>query len=145
MNTVRGAKIRIQAMTKKTKIFRLPSAGYQNKGGLYANAEFQWRLSQPIIILILSVFGVFLGKTSPRGGKGVNLLIGIVLFMFYNNVLLVAKSAAEQGQISVTIGLWGVHLLVVVLLFLLYQLRQGKITNYLYKLLIFNNKKKSHA
>ena len=46
----------------------------------YANAELQWRLSQPITVLILSVIGVFLGKASPRGGKGVNLLIGVIVF-----------------------------------------------------------------
>jgi len=40
------------------------------EGGRYANAELQWRLSQPITVLILSVIGVFLGKASPRGVKG---------------------------------------------------------------------------
>ena len=52
-------------------------------GGLMSNAEMQWRLSQPISILLLSIIGVLLGKTSPRSGKGVNLLIGVVIFMLY--------------------------------------------------------------
>ena len=86
------------------------------------------------------MIGVFLGKTSPRGGKGINLLFGIVLFLFYNNGLLVAKSATEQGQINPTIGLWGVHLSVVILLLLLYQFRQGKIASYFYKISFLNNK-----
>ena len=41
-------------------------------GGLEANAEIQWRLSQPISVLILSLIGVLLGKSSPRTGKGIN-------------------------------------------------------------------------
>ena len=115
------------------------------EGGRYANAELQWRLSQPITVLILSVIGVFLGKASPRGGKGVNLLIGIIVFMLYYNGLLVAKSSIELGQMDPIIGLWSVHLLMVLLLLLLYQLRQRKISNFLDKISIFNKKEKIHA
>ena len=115
------------------------------EGGSYANAELQWRLSQPIIVLILSFFGIFLGKTSPRGGKGVNLLIGIIVFMLYNNGLLVAKRAIELGQINLLTGFLGVHLLVLMLLILLYQFRNGKIAKYIDKVSILNIKEKSHA
>ena len=115
------------------------------EGGSYANAELQWRLSQPIMVLILSVFGVFLGKASPRSGKGVNLLIGVIVFMLYNNALLIAKSAVELSQMDPVIGLWGVHLLVLMFLILLYQFRKGKIAKYVDKISIFNIKKKSHA
>ena len=66
----------------------------------------QWRFSQPLSILILSVIGVILGKTSPRTGKGINLLIGVVIFMLYNNGLLVAKSSIENGELDPSIGLW---------------------------------------
>ena len=115
------------------------------EGGSYANAELQWRLSQPITVLILSFFGIFLGKTSPRGGKGVNLLIGIVVFMLYNNGLLVAKRAIELGQINLLTGFLGVHLLVLMLLILLYQFRNGKIAKYIDKVSILNIKEKSHV
>ena len=113
--------------------------------GLYANAELQWRLSQPISVLFLSIMGVFLGKTSPRKGKGINLLIGVLIFMLYNNGLLVAKSAIERGQLDPIIGLWGIHLLVLILLILLYQFRERRISHYLDKISPFNNKKKIHA
>ena len=128
-----------------TKIEGKSTLDLIKEGGLYANAELQWRLSQPVMVLILSVFGVFLGKTSPRGGKGVNLLIGIIVFMLYNNALLIAKSAIELSQINPVIGLWVVHLLVLMFLFLLYQFRIGKIAKYIDKISIFNIKKKSHV
>jgi lipopolysaccharide export system permease protein len=95
--------------------------------------------------LILSFFGIFLGKTSPRGGKGVNLLIGIIVFMLYNNGLLVAKRAIELGQINLLTGFLGVHLLVLILLILLYQYRNRKIAKYIDKVSILNIKEKSHA
>ena len=128
-----------------TKIEGKSTLDLIKEGGSYANAELQWRLSQPITVLILSFFGIFLGKTSPRGGKGVNLLIGIIVFMLYNNGLLVAKRAIELGQINLLTGFLGVHLLVLMLLILLYQFRNGKIAKYIDKVSILNIKEKSHA
>ena len=115
------------------------------QGGLLAIAELQWRLSLPLSILILVVFAVYLGKTSPRGGKGINILIGIFVFMLYNNGLLVAKSSIENGLLSPIIGMWGIHLIAILFLMLLYQFRQGKIMYFIDKITIFNNKKKSHV
>ena len=115
------------------------------QGGILANAEIQWRFSQPISILILSVLGVFLGKTSPRSGKGVNLLIGLLIFMLYNHGLLVAKSSMESGQLSPLIGMWGVHLSLLLFLILFYQFRQGKINYFIDKIPFFNIKEKNHV
>ena len=115
------------------------------QGDLLAIAELQWRLSLPLSILILVVFAVYLGKTSPRGGKGINILIGIFVFMLYNNGLLVAKSSIENGLLSPIIGMWSIHLIAILFLILLYQFRQGKIMYFIDKITIFNNKKKSHV
>ncbi len=128
-----------------TKIEGKSTLDLIKEGGRYANAELQWRLSQPITVLILSVIAVFLGKVSPRGGKGINLLIGIIVFMLYYNGLLVTKSAIELGQIDPLIGLWGVHIFMVILILLLYRFRQAKIANYLDKIPLFNRREKRHA
>jgi len=115
------------------------------EGGPFAIAELQWRISQPISILILSILGVLLGKSSPRGGKGINLLIGIVVFLLYNNGLLVAKSSIENGELNPIIGLWSVHLLVIVFLIIFYQFRQGNFAYFIDKIAFFNIKEKSHV
>jgi len=115
------------------------------EGGLKANAEIQWRISQPISVLILSIFGVFLGKTSARTGKGINLIIGIVVFMLYNNALLVAKSAIENDQLSPLIGMWSIHLLLLLILIIFYQFRQGKVAYFIDKIAFFNFKEKNHV
>ena len=115
------------------------------EGGSKANAEIQWRISQPISVLILSIFGVFLGKSSPRTGKGINLIIGIVIFMLYNNALLVAKSAIESDQLSPLIGMWSIHFLLLLILIIFYQFRQGKVAYFIDKITFFNIKEKSHV
>ena len=115
------------------------------EGGKNANAEIQWRISQPISVLILSIFGIFLGKSSPRNGKGINLIFGVVVFMLYNNALLVAKSAIESGQLSPLIGMWSIHLLLLLFLIIFYQFRQGKVAYFIDKISLFNIKEKSHV
>jgi lipopolysaccharide export system permease protein len=105
---------------------------------LLANAEMQWRFSQPLSILILSFIGVLLGKTSPRTGKGINLLIGLVIFMLYNNGLLVAKTSIENGELHPYIGLWSIHIMFILLLLIFYQLRQGKVSYFVDKIASLN-------
>ncbi|MGY8895634.1 MAG: LPS export ABC transporter permease LptF [Gammaproteobacteria bacterium] len=91
-------------------------------------AEWQWRLSQPISVLILSIFAILLGKTSPRGGKNLGVLAGVIVFIIYNNALLIAKSSLERGDTLPIIGLWWVHLLVLLIIFVFYAYRHGKLS-----------------
>ena len=96
-------------------------------------AEWQWRLSQPISVLILSLFGILLGKSSPRGGKNLGVLTGVLVFIIYNNALLVAKSSLERGELSPIVGLWSVHLLALLVIVIFYAYRHGKLSQLISK------------
>ncbi|MDP6845944.1 MAG: LPS export ABC transporter permease LptF [Candidatus Nanoarchaeia archaeon] len=113
--------------------------------GPLVSAELQWRLSSPIGLLILSVLGVLLGKASPRSGKSIGLLIGVIIFLLYNNGLLIAKNSVERGELNPIIGLWSVHLLLLLLTYMFYQFRNRNLFGYLDKISIFTTKKKKHA
>jgi len=128
-----------KSITNFSEIEEMTSINLLGQDDLLAKAEMQWRFSQPISILLLSVLGVFLGKSSPRTGKGINLIIGIIVFMLYNNVLLVAKNSIETGQLSPIFGMWGIHLLLFLFLIFFYQFREGKITLFIDKISLFNN------
>ena len=114
-------------------------------GGPLANAEVQWRFSQPISILILSVLGVYLGRSSPRTGKGINILIGLVFFMLYNNGLLIAKTSIENNELNPFIGLWSIHILLAIFLIIFSQFREGKVLQFIDKITTLNNKEKGHV
>ncbi len=101
---------------------------------LKAVAELQSRLSQPISILLLSALGVLLGKASPRGGKNLGVLIGVVIFILYNNALLIAKSTLERGDSTPIVGLWWVHALMLLFILIFYFYRHGKFSYYLAKI-----------
>ena len=113
--------------------------------GRLVSAELQWRLAPPISLLILSILGVLLGKASPRGGKSIGLLMGIIIFMLYNNGLLIAKNSVERGELNPTIGLWSVHLLLLLFTYMFYQFRERMFSGHLNKISIFTTKKKKHA
>ena len=123
-----------KSLSNFSEIEEISSIDLITAGGLLENAEMQWRFSQPLSILILSVIGVFLGKTSPRTGKGINLLLGIVIFMIYNNGLLVAKTSIESGELPPIIGLWSIHLIFILSLLIFYQLRQGNVADFIDKI-----------
>lgn len=114
-------------------------------GSNHAYAELQYRISQPISILLLTLIGVLLGKTSPRSSKGLNILIGIGVFILYNNVLLVIKGSIENGQINVFLGLITPHLLILIFIIFFYQLSDIGSSKYLDKISFFNFKKKNHV
>ena len=123
-----------KSLSNFSKIEEKKSIDLLLEGGKLANAEIQWRLSQPISILILSIIGVLLGRTSPRTGKGVGLLFGVIIFMLYNNGLLVAKNSIESGQLNPNIGLWSIHLLLILFMIIFYQFRQGKLASFIAKI-----------
>ena len=123
-----------KSLSNFSKIEEKTSIDLLMEGGNLANAEIQWRLSQPISILILSFIGVLLAKTSPRTGKGVNLLFGIIIFMLYNNSLLVAKNSIESGQLNPYVGLWSIHILLILFIIIFYQFRHGKFSSFIAKI-----------
>ncbi len=109
-----------------SKIESKPTSELLFSNNVKETAELQWRISQPLSVLVLSILGVLLGKSSPRGGKNLGVLIGVVVFILYNNAMLMAKSTLEHGQSLPIVGLWWVHLLAILLIVFYYAYRHGK-------------------
>jgi lipopolysaccharide export system permease protein len=79
-------------------------------------AELHWRLAMPLSTLLLALMAVPMSKTSPRRGRYAGLFLGVVLYMVYNNLLIVGRSALNKGDVPPLVGLWWVHLLILALL-----------------------------
>jgi len=74
-------------------------------------AEIQWRVSVPITLMVLTLIAVPLSKSPPRQGRYNNLIVGILLYIIYANMLGASKAWLEQEEIPAWVGLWWVHLL----------------------------------
>lgn len=76
-----------------------------------AYSELEWRLGLPISAAILALLAIPLSYVNPRAGRSLNLVLAIVLYMLYNNMIKVTNAWVWQGTISPGVGLWGVHVL----------------------------------
>ncbi len=82
-------------------------------------AELQWRISIPIAALIVSLIALPLSKTSPRSGRYSKLVLALILYLVYSNLISMAYSWIIQQKIPAWIGIWWVHILAVIFLFIL--------------------------
>ena len=103
-------------------------------GDNLALSELQWRVSQPISILVLAFLGILLGQTSPRGGKGLGLIFGVVIFILYNNCLMIVKSTIENENLNPIVGLFGVHILIILSIILIYRIMNLNVIAYVDKI-----------
>jgi len=73
-------------------------------------AELYWRISLPISALLLVFLAIPLSVINPRSGRSVNIIMALLLFVIYNNLLGVSHSIVSIGNTKIWYGLWPVHL-----------------------------------
>jgi lipopolysaccharide export system permease protein len=84
-------------------------------------AELHWRAGLPVAALVLALMAIPLSFFNPRSGNSINLVMAILVFFIYYNLLTVFQNWTAQGQVPVWVGLWPVHGLMVVLLAVLFS------------------------
>lgn len=84
-----------------------------------ALAELQWRISLPLSALLLGLLAIPLSQLKPRQGKYARLVPAILLYIIYANLLFVSRAWLGKGVISGLLGMWWVHLLLLVVVSLL--------------------------
>ena len=73
-------------------------------------ATLQWRLSTPLMLLIIVILAVPLSRTNPRQGRFARLLPAIILYFAYLLSLNAVRGSIESGGISSDVTLLPVHL-----------------------------------
>jgi len=85
-------------------------------------AELQWRLSLPLSVLILTLIAVPLSQVRPRQGRFAKLAPTIFIYLIYVNMIFVSRSWIEDEKISSIVGVWWIHLVMLILgLYLLHR------------------------
>ncbi|MBS0290724.1 MAG: LPS export ABC transporter permease LptF [Proteobacteria bacterium] len=74
-------------------------------------AELQWRLSIPLAAPLLALLALPLSRVAPRSGRFGRLFVAIIVCILYFNLLTLCKRAIASGTLSPWIGVWWVHLL----------------------------------
>ena len=78
-------------------------------------AEFVWRVSLPISGIVLIILAIPLSFINPRSGRSVNIIIAIMIFAIYNNLMGVTQSYINLGKLNPYIGGSIVHLLIIMI------------------------------
>ena len=103
-----------------------PSAKSLPTGDLLLNpnplnlGEFAWRIGLPVSALILALLAIPLSFVNPRAGRSLNLIMAILIYMTYNNVISIAQAWIAQQRVGLAAGMLGVHAVMLVLLLLLF-------------------------
>ncbi|MAT52271.1 MAG: LPS export ABC transporter permease LptF [Porticoccaceae bacterium] len=72
-------------------------------------ATVQWRISLPVMVLVVALMAVPLSRTNPRQGKFVKVLPAILLYVLYLLSLNAARGALEEGALPPWAGMLWVH------------------------------------
>jgi lipopolysaccharide export system permease protein len=109
--------VRIDKKTTKLRQKRdgIPSDKLWHSEKLKDVAEIQKRLSIPFGVLFLSFLAVPLAKLSPRGGIYGSLIVAFAIYFIYGNLRRVTHSWVVNEAIPVSVGYFGVYLLLALL------------------------------
>ena len=85
--------------------------------------ELAWRVGLPLSALILALLAIPLSFVNPRAGRSLNLVMAILVYMVYNNVISIAQAWIAQQRVTLPVGMLGVHAVMLALLMLLFYWR----------------------
>jgi len=85
--------------------------------------ELLWRIGVPVSALVLALLAIPLSFVNPRAGRTNNLIFALLTFMIYSNLLSVSQAWVAQGRVPFAIGVWAVHVLMLIVLLLLFWRR----------------------
>ena len=74
-----------------------------------ASAALQWRLSLPLLVMIIALLAVPLSRTQPRKGRYVKMIPAILLYIIYLVSTNAARGMLEEGSQPVPYLLWWIH------------------------------------
>ena len=72
-------------------------------------ATLQWRLSIPLLVMVVTLLAVPLSRTNNRQGRFGKLLPAIILYFTYLVALNVMRGAIESGAVPVNVTMLPVH------------------------------------
>jgi lipopolysaccharide export system permease protein len=120
-----AVRIEEQGEVKKVQSLEaIPTSELIGKVDGRLRSELQWRISMPLSALLLAMLAVPLSKANPREGRYARLFAAILIYIAYNNLMGVARDLVKHNTIWPPLGMWWVHilLLVFIIALLMYQL-----------------------
>ena len=87
--------------------------------------ELMWRIGLPLSALLLALAAIPMSFVNPRAGRSVNLLLALLTYIVYSNLLSLSQARVAQGRLPFTLGWWLVHAVMLAVLLALFVHRSG--------------------
>jgi lipopolysaccharide export system permease protein len=107
----------IELTTKSMPTWELQQRGRSGSG------ELLWRIGMPLAALNLALLAIPLSFVNPRAGRTNNLVLAILTYMLYSNLISLCQAWVAQGRLRFDIGWWLVHVVMFAVLVLLFLKR----------------------
>jgi len=72
-------------------------------------AELHWRLGLPLSTLLLALLAVPLARAQPREPRYAKVLLALVVYVLYSNLLGIGRGWLADGSVPLAAGLWWLH------------------------------------
>lgn len=92
-----------------------PTAALYASSDPKSQAQLQWRLSMPLMCIVLTALAVPLARLSPRQGRYARVWLAVVIYLVYSNLISAGEAWIARHVIPVALGLWWAHAAVVLL------------------------------
>jgi lipopolysaccharide export system permease protein len=92
-----------------------PTAALLASSDLKSQAKLQWRISMPLMCIVLTVLAVPLARLRPRQGRYVRVLPALGIFLIYWNLISAGQAWIARGSIPPVVGLWWAHATIMLL------------------------------
>lgn len=89
----------------------------------YNMGELLWRLSLPLMGMLLMLLAVPLSFVNPRAGRSANLIIALLLFVTYSNMVSFFQASVARGKIPFGMAWWPIHLIAILLIIAMFAWR----------------------
>ncbi|MBM2829708.1 MAG: export transporter permease LptF [Gammaproteobacteria bacterium] len=98
----------------------LPTSDLLGSDSALHRAELQWRISSILACLLLALLAVLLNQLSLGQKPYTLLFVSILIYLIYSNLLSISKTLLERDKISPLLGLWWVHMVLIVMGMIIY-------------------------
>lgn len=98
----------------------LPTWALLQSGSSAGKGEVLWRIGLPLAAFNLALLAIPLSFVNPRAGRTNNLVLALLTYMFYSNLISVCQAWVAQGRMSFDAGWWLVHAMMFTVMVLLF-------------------------
>jgi lipopolysaccharide export system permease protein len=88
--------------------------------------EILWRIGLPLMVFVFAIIAIPLSYMDPRRGRYTALIMAVLLYFTYSNLLKLMQAWVTTGKLSFSIGWWLLHVVIALIGLTLIIYRQNR-------------------